>query len=143
MIYLEHLNLVVNNIEKSLAFYQAAFPDWKVRGQGKGEWSGKARTWLHFGDDNQYLAFSDHGEGVSRDNSGFSVGLAHFAFVVTDIDGVITRLNAAGFKVDKVGDGAGYRRNVYFFDPDGIEIEFVEYFSDRVDQRNDYQDSDA
>ena len=36
MITLEHINLVVSDIEKRLAFYQAAFPNWHVRGGDKG-----------------------------------------------------------------------------------------------------------
>ena len=32
--FIEHLNLVVTNLDNSLRFYGAAFPDWKVRGGG-------------------------------------------------------------------------------------------------------------
>ena len=39
--YLEHVNLVVKSIDRSLAFYRAAFPHWWVRTEGKGEWYGK------------------------------------------------------------------------------------------------------
>lgn len=48
MIQLEHVNLVVTDLERSLHFYQAAFPHWKVRGGGESSWYGKARKWLHF-----------------------------------------------------------------------------------------------
>jgi len=46
--YLEHVNLVVKSIDRSLAFYRAAFPHWWVRTEGKGEWYGKPRNWVHF-----------------------------------------------------------------------------------------------
>jgi catechol-2,3-dioxygenase len=92
MIHLEHINMVVSDIEASLAFYRAAFPHWRVREQGKGEWSGKPRTWLHFGDDYQYLAFGDNGERENRDLAGHQVGLAHLAFVTNNLDAVISRL---------------------------------------------------
>lgn len=136
MMHLEHVNLVVTNIEKSLSFYQAAFPHWRVRDEGKGEWYGKPRTWLHFGDDYQYLVFSDHGEGVNRDLSGHQVGLAHFAFVTHNLDAVIARLSEAGFAIAKDGAEEPYRKNIYFIDPDGFEVEFIQYLSDLPVERN-------
>ena len=134
--HLEHVNLVVTDIPQSLKFYQAAFPHWRVRDQGKGEWYGKPRTWLHFGDDYQYLALSDHGEGDNRDLSGHQVGLAHFAFVTNNLDAVISRLKEAGFAIAKDGADEPYRRNIYFIDPDDFEVEFVQYLSDLPEQRN-------
>lgn len=38
MIRLEHLNLVVKDIEASCDFLLTAFPEWKVRGEGQSEW---------------------------------------------------------------------------------------------------------
>ncbi len=139
MITLEHVNLVVADIEQTLAFYQAAFPHWTVRGGGKSEWYGKPRNWVHFGDDYQYLAFNDDGVGENRDLSGHQVGLAHFAFVTSDIKGVIERLAQAGFAVDKQGAEDAYRDNVYFVDPNGYEVEFVQYHSDLPNNRNRYE----
>ncbi|MEP1741650.1 MAG: VOC family protein [Kangiellaceae bacterium] len=136
MIYLEHINLVVKDVDKMLAFYQAAFPHWKIREQGEGDWYGKPRKWLHFGDDFQYIAISDNGEGSNRELAGHQVGLAHFAYVTNDIDGTIERLIQAGFKISKDGAENKYRKNVYFEDPAGFEIEFVEYLSDIPEQRN-------
>jgi catechol 2,3-dioxygenase-like lactoylglutathione lyase family enzyme len=136
MIQLEHVNLVVTNIEKSLEFYRAAFPHWWVREEGKGEWSGKPRTWVHFGDDYQYLVFGDNGVGENRDLSGHQVGLAHFAFVTSNLDAVISRMADAGFPVAKNGADDVHRKNIYFYDPDGFEVEFVEYLSDLPKERN-------
>ncbi|NNO09602.1 VOC family protein, partial [Vibrio sp. B4-12] len=53
---IEHINLVIKDLEQSLHFYRAAFPHWKIRAKGGGEWYGKARTWVHFGDEYHYLA---------------------------------------------------------------------------------------
>ena len=133
--FLEHVNLVVSNLNTSLAFYRAAFPHWKIRSQGKGEWYGKNRNWLHFGDDYHYIALSDHGEGNNRSLSGHQVGLAHFAYVVNNIESLVTRMKAAGFEVDK-GSKHAFRKNAYFIDPDGFEVEFVEYLSDLPHERN-------
>lgn len=136
MIQLEHINLVVTNMENALKFYRAAFPHWRVRDEGKGEWNGKARHWLHFGDDYQYLAFSDHGEGQNRDLGAHQVGLAHFAFVTHSLDALIARLENSGFAISQDGAIEPSRRNIYFIDADGFEVEFVEYNSDLPAERN-------
>ncbi|NQY34455.1 MAG: VOC family protein [Alteromonadaceae bacterium] len=138
MMYLEHLNLVVSDIPSTLKFYQAAFPHWGVRGGGEGSWHGKARNWVHFGDHYQYLTFNDNGVGENRDLTGHQVGLSHLAFVTNKLDSVINRLAAAGFEVDKDGAESTYRKNAYFIDPDGYEVEFVEYLSDIPEERNSY-----
>jgi len=136
MLHIEHLNLVVNDIPKTLTFYKAAFPNWYVRAEGTGEWSGVARNWLHFGDDYQYLTFNDDGVTENRDLSGHQVGLAHFAFVTNNLSAMKDRLAKAGFEVHKQGAEHSYRANLYFLDPNGFEVEFVEYFSDLPEQRN-------
>jgi catechol 2,3-dioxygenase-like lactoylglutathione lyase family enzyme len=138
MLHLEHLNLVVNDIPQTLSFYQAAFPHWTIRGGGQNDWYGKPRSWVHFGDDYQYLAFNDNGVGENRDLKGHQVGLAHFAYVTNDIKGVIARLQEAGFEITTDGAEDIYRKNVYFIDPNGYEVEFVEYVSDIPSERNRY-----
>ncbi|MBE0370711.1 VOC family protein [Pseudoalteromonas aurantia] len=134
--HLEHINLVVSDLPRALAFYQAAFPHWRVRCSGAGDWNGQPRNWLHLGDDNNYIALSDHGTTKGRDLSGYQVGLAHFAYVVNNLDHLVTRMNAAGFNVDSGSNTHPYRKNAYFIDPDGFEIEFVEYSSDLPNERN-------
>ena len=136
MLHLEHLNLVVTDIPATLAFYQAAFPQWRVRETGASPWNGKPREWVHFGDDYQYLTFNDNGEGVNRDLAGHQPGLGHFAFVTDNIDAVTERLAAAGFKAAKDGAEEPYRRNIYYIDPAGFEVEFVQYLSDVPAERN-------
>ncbi|MEI6859053.1 MAG: VOC family protein [Shewanella sp.] len=138
MLHLEHLNLVVEDIPTTLNFYRSAFPHWSVRGSGEGTWHGKTRNWVHFGDDYQYLTFNDDGIGKNRDLTGHQVGLAHFAFVTDNIDAVIARLARTGFLVDKDGTVDDFRRNVYYLDPNGYEVEFVQYLSDIPPQRNQY-----
>lgn len=134
--YLEHVNLVVQDIPAMLHFYRAAFPHWQIRDEGQGEWYGKPRHWLHFGDDYHYIALSDHGEGSNRELAGHSVGFAHFAYVTQNLDAVIDRLQQAGYAIAKPGAQEPYRKNVYFIDPAGFEIEFVQYLSDLPAQRN-------
>ncbi len=134
--YLEHINLVVNQLDKALAFYQAAFPHWHVRALGTGTWHGKARQWIHLGDDRQYIALSDHGQGNNRQLPGHQVGLAHFAYVVSDLAAVIERLTRAGFPLMQGDQTHRFRKNAYFVAPDGFEVKFVQYSSDIPTERN-------
>ncbi|MFC6440768.1 VOC family protein [Bowmanella sp. JS7-9] len=134
--YLEHVNLVVKDLDHMLAFYRAAFPNWRIRDQGRSEWFGKPRTWLHFGDDYHYIALSDHGEGDNRFLNGHSIGFAHFAYVTQNLAATISRLEKAGFAIAKPGADHPFRRNIYFIDPAGFEVEFVEYLSDDPAERN-------
>jgi catechol 2,3-dioxygenase-like lactoylglutathione lyase family enzyme len=139
MIHLEHINLVVKDIEKALKFYRVVFPHWSIRGGGQSEWYGKLRNWLHFGDDYHYLAFGDNGVGENRDLKQHQVGLAHFAYVTDNLQDLVGRLKLAGYEPSVALDIGEHRGNVYYLDPDGFEIEFVEYFSDIPDNRNEYE----
>jgi catechol 2,3-dioxygenase-like lactoylglutathione lyase family enzyme len=138
MIHLEHINLVVKDINKSLDFYQVVFPHWKIRGGGKSDWYGKPRNWLHFGDDYHYLALADNGVGENRDLKKHQVGLAHFAYATDNLRELVHRLKQAGYEPSVALDIEQHRGNVYYLDPDGFEIEFVEYFSDEPKYRNAY-----
>jgi catechol 2,3-dioxygenase-like lactoylglutathione lyase family enzyme len=133
---LEHLNLVVKEMGKTLTFYKAVFPHWRIRTEGRSDWYGVQRNWLHFGDDYQFIAFNDNGSGDNRDLTSNQVGLAHFAFVTNNIEAVVKRLERAGFGVAKKGTENQYRKNVYFLDPSGYEVEFVQYLSDLPKERN-------
>jgi len=56
--------------------------------------------------------------------------------VVEDIDAVTNRLTEAGYEVAIALNVETFRKNIYFIDPNGYEIEFVEYLSDLPDERN-------
>lgn len=135
---LEHANLVVTAIQPTLDFLKAAFPQWRVRGEGNGEWYGKERRWLHFGGDDFYVTLNDNGVGEQRDLRGHEPGLAHLGFVVSSLDLIVARLARAGYAPDHWGAPHPHRRNVYFIDDEGLEFEFVEYFSDNPEERNSY-----
>ena len=134
----EHANLVVTDIPATLEFIRTAFPTWRVRGQGRMEWHGKPRRWLHVGDDDTYVTLNDDGEGANRDLTGHRPGLAHLGFVVDDLDAVIARLEAGGYRIDVEGADHPFRKNVYFMEPGGFQFEFVEYLSDDPNERNSY-----
>ena len=134
--YLEHVNLVASDIDSMLTFYRAVFPHWSIRSEGRGDWHGKPRRWVHFGDDTHYIAISSHGEGENRNLSGHQIGFAHFAYVTNNLSAVVMRLNKVGFTLSKQGSENPFRKNVYFIDPAGFEVEFVEYLSDIPSKRN-------
>jgi catechol-2,3-dioxygenase len=136
MIRLEHINLVVSNLSEVLAFYKVAMPHWKILREGDSDWYDKPRHWVHFGDDFSYLAISDNGELKNRDLSGHQVGLAHFAFETSNLKSLVERLLTAGYSIAQDGAVSEYRSNIYFIDPAGFEVEFVEYYSDQPSQRN-------
>lgn len=135
---LEHLNLVVNDLEETLTFYRAAFPHWGVRGGGESEWHGVQRQWIHFGDEHNYLSFNDSGKGQIRSLEGYDLGLAHFAYVVTNLQRLIARLEKAGFEIAIHGGKDANYKSVYYVDPNGYEVEFVEYLTDIPSERNIY-----
>lgn len=136
MLTIEHLNLVVKDIEQTLAFYQALAPHWRVRSKGKSNWYGVPRNWVHFGDDYQFLTFNDNGTGNNRDLQQNTVGLSHFAFSTNNLNAVVERLAQAGFTPSIPLNVEPHRHNIYFMDPNNYEIELVEYFSDVPTLRN-------
>lgn len=136
MLTIEHLNLVVNDIEQTLKFYRALAPHWRVRTQGQADWYGTVRNWVHFGDDYQFLTFNDKGTGTNRDLTSNKLGLAHFAFSTSNLEAASERLQQAGFKIHIPLRQDLHRKNIYFLDPNGYEIELVQYSSDLPLERN-------
>lgn len=49
---------------------------------------------------------------------------------------MIARLEQAGFEIADNGANETFRRNIHFIDPDGFEVEFVQYLSDLPNERN-------
>ncbi len=52
-IRLEHANLIVRDVDETIRFLRTAFPEFRVRGEGK-TWHGV--RWVHVGTDETYLA---------------------------------------------------------------------------------------
>lgn len=140
---LEHANLMVTGIDETANFLLAAFPHWSIRGEGGGEWYGVPRRWAHIGDDYNYITLNEFfGPKAShkpqRDLAGTDPGLAHLAFEVDDLDAIVSRLNKIGYESHNLGEDHPHRRNNYFKTKEGIEFEFVQYFSDKPEERNLY-----
>ena len=52
---LEHANLCVRNIDEMATFLRTAFPEFRVRGEGK---SMVGRRWMHIGTADTYIALN-------------------------------------------------------------------------------------
>ncbi len=120
--FLEHVNVTVSKLDRSIDFYSALF-GYRVRWRGRTANGAEA---AHVGDERCYLALfqAERPNRVERDYG--KVGLNHFGFVVDDLDAFKRRLQALDVAPHSEQDYEPGRR-LYFLDPDGIEVELVEY----------------
>ncbi len=124
--WLEHVNLTVADLDRSAKFYGELL-GLKVRWRRE---SGSADTpAIHLGDDRSYLALfaADPATAQRLAEPQYSrVGFNHVGFVVDDLDAKVKWLNEQGIETEIE---AAYEpgRRAYFYDPDGIEVELVEY----------------
>ncbi len=132
--YLEHANISVNNLNESIRFFQAAFPDFAVRGGGESN----GRKWIHLGNEQTYLALNEAIEIQHHEKDYLKNGINHLGFVVNDVEAIADRILTAGFKRDYPKQVEKYRIRDYFADADGNEYEFVQYLSEDLDERNFY-----
>lgn len=139
---LDHANLAVRDIDETLRFLGTAFPEFRVRGEGK-TWQGT--RWVHVGTDDVYLALNE----ATREPAepwvpyGGRPGTNHLGFEVDDVEATRARLRAGGYPDSTVPNSHPYRRRVYFHDRDGNDWEFVQYLSDDPAKRHDYSLPDA
>ena len=135
-IRMEHANLSVRDVEETIRFLKAAFPDSEIRHEGLND----GRRWVHIGTDDTYLALNEAtGESGERwvPYSG-KPGVNHLGFEVDDAEALRKRLLAAGFRDSTYPNNHPHRNRVYFYDADGNDWEFVEYSSALAEERNDY-----
>ncbi len=134
---LEHANMVVCDVEAMIRFLRTAFPEFRERGGGTGS---SGQRWVHVGTDDNYLALSQATKEPGRKREPYAAepGFNHLGYEVSDVDALRTRLLAAGYSESTVPNSHPHRKRVYFFDPEGNDWEFVQYFSDNPAERNDY-----
>lgn len=147
---IDHINIVVADLERSLRFYCGVLGFTKTKeALLEGEWIerivGLCGVKAHAafivppgGEPRIELLRYEAPAGValpenSRANTG---GLRHFALQVDDIAAVTAKLRAAGVRVfgeptavppGVVRHDAGRKTLVYFLDPDGAIVELAEY----------------
>lgn len=133
--FLEHANLTVRDLEAAVEFLETALPEFAVRGRGMGLHG----PWLHIGTEDSYLALEEASQDETEARERYAdPGVNHLGFVVGDAEGVAERLRRAGYREGFRAPEHPHRRRVYFFDQDDNEYEFVEYFSEKPAERNDY-----
>jgi catechol 2,3-dioxygenase-like lactoylglutathione lyase family enzyme len=135
---LEHANLAVRDVDGMLHFVRTAFPDFRVRREGK-TWEGA--RWVHVGSDDTYLALSEARREAAEPWVPYAgvPGLNHLGYEVDDVEALRARLQAAGYRDSTVPNQHPHRRRVYFYDPEGNDWEFVQYLSADPAERNDYE----
>ena len=129
-LYVEHANITVNNLDRGIDLYKTAFPDFKIRGGG---WS-NGRKWIYLGNEESYIALNESLESINYSSSGIN----HLDFVVENIQIVTDRLIAAGYKRNYLKAIEGFRIRDYFADDDGNQYEFIEYLSNKIEEKNKY-----
>ena len=122
---LEHNNITVRNVDRSLAFYEQAL-GLQLRWQGQIAGDHGPLKAAHIGTEDCYLSlFQAEKEGdVPRDYR--APGINHLAFVVDSLESYRDWLTQLGVPIHLEADYEPGER-IYFFDPDGVEIELVSY----------------
>lgn len=136
-IRMEHANLTVQHFDEAVRFLQTAFPEFKIRRDGERD----GRRWMHIGTDESYVALNEAVAEALDDWAPYCgrPGINHLGFEVEDAEGIRKRLTKAGFRDATYPNNHPHRNRVYFYDADGNDWEFVEYFSDDPALRNDYE----
>jgi catechol 2,3-dioxygenase-like lactoylglutathione lyase family enzyme len=121
----EHINLSCQNLDATKKFYLTLFPDWYVRAEDKDDES----HWVHLGDDQFYLALNDN-PSLNRVHELYeNIGVNHVGFVIDDGEAMKALLDQHGIEYYMMtAPETKYR--IYVNDPDGNEIELVEYNQD-------------
>lgn len=148
--HVDHINIVVNDLEKSVAFYTKVLGLQETRrARLEGDWidrvaglDGVSAEVVYVEPPNggprieliQYHA--PEGADFAGNAKANTRGLRHIAFRVQNIEEVVKRLNAAGVEclhppitvpTGVVQHDAGEKRLCYFLDPDGALLELAEY----------------
>lgn len=136
-IRIEHANMIVRDIDATAKFLQTAFPEFRIRKQG----GSGADRWMHIGTDDTYIALNQASAEPAEKWYPYSgmPGVNHLGYEVDDAGELRERMLAAGYQDSTVPNNHPHRKRVYFYDPDGNDWEFVQYFSDDPAKRNDYE----
>ena len=136
-IRLEHANITVRDIDGVIQFLQTAFPSFRVRHD---ETERDGSRWVHIGTDDAYIALNQATEDPAEDWTpyGGKPGFNHLGFEVDDAEAIRSRLTEAGYRDSTYPNKHPHRCRVYFYDSEGNDWEFVQYLSDKMAERHDY-----
>lgn len=130
----EHINMSVQDLEATQQFYLTLFPDWFVRAEGSVQTStpdGKnvVERWRHLGNEQFYIALNDAPRQQRSQHPYEGIGINHVGFVIDDSDRMKALLDSKGIEYYTYTSPETKLR-IYVSDPDGNEIELVEYQED-------------
>ena len=132
--YVEHANVSVTDVDEAIRFFTTAMPDFRVRhDSGPGP-----KRWVHLGSDSTYMSIGQMPDPAEGQFEHHRPGYNHVGFAVEDADALRERMLSAGYREGFVPEPHPQRKRVYFIDNDGMEYEFVQYYSDDFAKRNDY-----
>lgn len=118
----EHVNRWVADVDASVRFYEDVL-GLRIRWQGTAPSGVRV---VHVGNDHFYLALAQASDGSKVRSDGSALGINHIGLMVDDLDATLARARAAGFEpYSEMAYDPG--RHAYLTDPDGLEIELVEY----------------
>jgi len=139
-IRLEHANLIVRDIDQMALFLTTAFPDFEIRSEG----AKNGCRWMHLGTATTYVALSEATEASLEEWHPYmgKPGLNHLGYEVDDVDALQRRMTEAGYRDSTYPNSHPHRKRVYFYDTEGNDWEFVQYFSEDPAERNDYELAD-
>ncbi|HXI04124.1 MAG TPA: VOC family protein [Candidatus Saccharimonadales bacterium] len=126
-IHLEHALIDVRDMDATLGFYRKVLPGWTVRWEGRNDMGGR---WAHYGPPGEgqpgYLSLYElPGAAPSGEGFGKEARIEHVGFSHPDVDALERSLASEGIRPDDRVDDGRFRR-VYFTDPDGHALEFVQ-----------------
>ena len=117
-----HTCLRVENLEKSIAFYQDAFGFKELR---RRDFPDHAFTIVYLGlegDDYELELTYNYDHGAYELGDGYG----HIAISVEDLEGLYEKHKAAGYDVTELKGLPGFPPSYYFIkDPDGYKIEVI------------------
>ena len=121
-----------------IRFLMTAFPEFRIRGEGTNR---NGIRWVHVGSNDTYIVLNQAKTESARRWIPYSgePGLNHLAYEVDDVESLRVRLTATGYGDSTVPNVHPHRKRVYFYDPEGNDWEFVQYFSQDPAKRNDYE----
>ncbi|MEH6585008.1 MAG: VOC family protein [Halioglobus sp.] len=119
---IEHANITVSDVRASVEFYLQLMGG-KVRWEGT---NSSGRRAAHIGDDRTYLSLFEAADAARAPQDYAASGFNHLGFEVDDLASYRETLVQMGVQIKGEEDYEPGRR-LYFYDPDGIEIELVEY----------------
>ena len=147
---LNHINLVVSNLERSVQFYTTLLGFKEVRrAHLEGKWiesivglKGVRAEVVYLlapaGEPRLELLYyeSPRGKWIQANSLANTIGLRHIAFQVEDIHKAVKHLKEAGVTIlsepvalpaSSIKHDAGRKTLCYFLDPDGVLLELAEY----------------